>query len=408
MKRNKVARAMDGLDENLIASAATDRKVFSPFRTKGMLAGLSAVAAALLIVFGAVVALRGNPEGGGNIDGSVLPSGITVVALDVNPSIEIDVDSSGIVEEVEALNSEAIEVIGGRSFENTDLNTTIKVLVTSMVEQGYLSADKNSLLISVDAEDDSFETELQSNISANISGLLSDKSISASLITQGFDKNQNAEGGVSRAKTALINKIIKAGLLHSGGTPYTKEQLAALNINELKLILESKNVTVEGMTASGTASESGYIGRDAAIGIAADKAGILIENIRSIEIELDYDDEMHLMLYEVEFEYLDNEYEYEIDAKTGEIKSEETEPKGEDDENIDPPADAIGKDLAIGIALDNMGVSASDVYDLECELEREGASYIYEVEFEIGEYKYEYKINAVTGDIISQNKEKEN
>lgn len=60
----------------------------------------------------------------------------------------------------------------------------------------------------------------------------------------------------------------------------------------------------------------------------------------------------------------------------------------------------ISRDQAKKIAFKHAGVSASDVYDLEVELDREHGKWIYEVSFETDEMEYEYEINASNGKIL--------
>ena len=60
----------------------------------------------------------------------------------------------------------------------------------------------------------------------------------------------------------------------------------------------------------------------------------------------------------------------------------------------------IGKDAAKAKALAHAGVSAGDVRELKCELDRDDGIYLYEVEFEVGRTEYEYDIDAYTGAIL--------
>lgn len=55
---------------------------------------------------------------------------------------------------------------------------------------------------------------------------------------------------------------------------------------------------------------------------------------------------------------------------------------------------------AIQIAVDAAKVNRSDIWDLSCELEDEDGVMIYQVEFEHGQYEYEYDIDAKSGKIL--------
>ncbi|MBQ8503559.1 MAG: fibronectin type III domain-containing protein [Clostridia bacterium] len=67
----------------------------------------------------------------------------------------------------------------------------------------------------------------------------------------------------------------------------------------------------------------------------------------------------------------------------------------------------IGNTKAGNIALKNAGLKKSQVRDFECKLDTENGIRIYEVEFEYGQYDYEYDINATTGKIISVEKSRD-
>ena len=64
----------------------------------------------------------------------------------------------------------------------------------------------------------------------------------------------------------------------------------------------------------------------------------------------------------------------------------------------------IGKDAAIKIALAHAGLERSAVRDLKCELDRENGTMVYEVEFESGQFDYEYDIDAASGKILKSKK----
>ncbi len=68
----------------------------------------------------------------------------------------------------------------------------------------------------------------------------------------------------------------------------------------------------------------------------------------------------------------------------------------------------IGNAKAESITLSHAGLQKSQVRDFECKLDRENGITVYEVEFDYGGYEYEYEINAVSGKIISVEKNRDN
>ena len=147
-------------------------------------------------------------------------------------------------------------------------------------------------------------------------------------------------------------------------------------------------------------SQSGsYIGEARAREIALDHAGLTSSQATFVRVQLEYDDGR--WTYEVEFYSGATEYDYDIDAYTGAILSYD-----HDAEYYTPSAGGqsgsyIGEAKAREIALERAGVSESQVWGYKCELDRDDGLWKYEVEFRSGNYEYELEINAVTGAVLS-------
>ena len=77
------------------------------------------------------------------------------VALDVNPSIELNVNRRERVVSVSPINNDGEQILGDMDLTGSDLQVAFNALVGSMLRQGYLSELSNSILISVDSSDPS-------------------------------------------------------------------------------------------------------------------------------------------------------------------------------------------------------------------------------------------------------------
>ena len=53
------------------------------------------------------------------------------------------------------------------------------------------------------------------------------------------------------------------------------------------------------------------------------------------------------------------------------------------------------------------GLASSKVADVDVELDEERGIYHYDVDFKHGGYEYEYEINAVSGEIIKSDKDRD-
>lgn len=244
------------------------------------------------------------------------------IYFDVNPSIELKIDKDREVISVVALNNDGMKVLDNMDLKDADLTVAVNAIIGSMLKNGYLTVTENSILVSVKNKDASKAKALEEEISNDISAILNASSINASILSQAYDDDANAqnlaaENNISEGKARLISNIISSNITDSKGNLYTFDTLKDLSINELNLLISSKNAAVKDTQKTGEASIGSYIGKDSARDIAINVAGVSLDNIRALEVELDADDGR--LVYEVEFKSGDSEYDYEIEAKSGEI-----------------------------------------------------------------------------------------
>ena len=158
---------------------------------------------------------------------------------------------------------------------------------------------------------------------------------------------------------------------------------------------------------SGTTGSTTTITEDEAKNIALNHAGVSASDASFVRAHLDWDDGRQV--YEVEFYSGNNEYDYEIDASTGDIISYDydAEHYTRPDTGNGGEETTITADEATSIALNHAGVSQSDTYGLHTELDRDDGRVRYEVEFKSGGYEYNYTINASDGSIVEYDRERD-
>ena len=158
--------------------------------------------------------------------------------------------------------------------------------------------------------------------------------------------------------------------------------------------------------AAGSGSQSGTasaVTEDEARKTALSDAGVTEEQITGIRVKKDYDDGRQV--YDVEF-YSDNkEYDYEIDASTGEILSSDFEI--ENDFNKDSASDlnpAVSQEEASAAALAK--VQGASEKDLRIKLDDDDGKMIYEGDIYYNGTEYEFEIDAATGDFLEWSEER--
>ena len=324
-----------------------------------------------------------------------------LVSIDVNPSIELEVDADERIIIARALNDDGKKVLSGMKLEGTDLNTGVNAIVGSMLKNGYIDELRNSVLVSVSGDGSIDTAALEAKLMQEVSSALDGAGavVAQNLDDIDDDTRKLAERyGISVGKAAFIEKIIELN-------PTLKvEELAPLSINELCLLANGKEIG--GTLYSGSTSDKAYIGAERAKSIALSHASLAETAVFDLDCELDY--EYGRMVYEVDFDANGAEYEYEIDAKSGDILLFEIERNGTKQQGgsmTQESAGYIGAEKAKSIALSNAGLTAASVTGLISELDSDDGAAVYEVEFIYGGYEYEYKIDAKSGAIIESDKE---
>ncbi len=373
-----------------------------PNKRKHVLRYIAAAAAFLLIVGCAFGLIR-------NADAKNV---YTTVMIDVNPSVQINANKNERVLSVTPLNRDGEVIIGELDFSGSTIDVAVNAVIGSMLKHGYITETRNAILISVMSKDKAEAAELNSKLYTEVNAQLSASAIDASVLSQDMtDSNTESnrladEYGISCGKAQLIDTIINAG------HPYTFEELAHMSISALNGILNGTIDTDAPHHNGGSHGESDNVGsEEAALAIALEHAGVTLDQLSWYEICLDFDD--GIWVYEVEFVVGNTEYEYEINAITGEIIKFETE--FEDDPHGAPPvterptqqpgSNFLSEDEIRAIVFNHAGVNANDVREFEIELDDEHGIWVYEVEFKAGNIEYDYVVNAVTGEIIKSETE---
>lgn len=334
------------------------------------------------------------------------------VSLDVNPSVELQVNQKERVLNVKALNEDGRIIVGDMDFSGSSLDVAVNALIGSMLQNGYLNELANSILISVDNDDPVRGADLQARLSAEVDRLLQTDSFSASVLSQtvvrSSELQQMAEQyGITLGKAQLIQDILSRSTLH------TFDELAPLSINELNLLLGKETAAATQVMVVGTASEKGYIGEEKAKAVALERAGVTASELLFCKAELDT--HKGAMVYDVEFTTGSYEFDCDVNAKTGEIVKFEKEYNGiapavsaqpdTAQPNTNQTAGEITVEEAKTIALEHAGVKAADATFIQAKRDYENGRSVYEIEFVVasgkGYLEYDYDIAMADGSIVS-------
>ena len=324
----------------------------------------------------------------------------SVVSLDVNPSIELKVNSSEKVLVCTPLNDDAKAILAdmsnGADLKGAKLDVAVNAIVGSLVRNGYLDSISSAIMISVEDKDAARAEKLQRELTSTVDGVLQTSEAKAAVLTQTLTQDaareqQARENSISTGKAALVNRVLAIN-------PALKfDALAKLSVEELKDLAEAGAPAMP-------------IGKDAAAYAAEQYAGTTA--LDSVTAEVDSELDEFPAHYEVELHTAWGEFEYLVDAYTGKVLSGQkdlpaTAPVGDETAKPTVPTGDIGHAKAKSIALNHAGVSESKAYNMEIELDDEDGTLVYEVEFKSGNMEYSYEINAASGAILKHEAELE-
>lgn len=311
----------------------------------------------------------------------------SVVSLDVNPSIELRVNSREKVVSCQALNDEAAAVLadmdGGRDLKGVKADVAVNAIVGSLVRCGYLDTLSSAILISVEDKDQDRAQRLQQELTSVAGGALGDSQ--AAVLSQTVQQDKDLEklakaNHISTGKAALIRQAMALN------SSLTFEGLAKLSVEELRDLIEAG---APGMP----------IGMTAALEAAANYAGLTTADVADADVDPELDETpAH---YEVELEVPGHgELEYRVDAYTGQVLS------GPANVKLSAPVNQsgdIGMEAAKSAALKHAGLSSATF--TKAERDYDDGRWEYELEFHTDTAAYEVTVDAISGSVLDYEKE---
>lgn len=329
----------------------------------------------------------------------------SVVSLDVNPSIELEVNKKEKVLSCKPLNAEAREVLAemanGEDLKDAKLDVAVNAIVGALVRHGYLDSISSAILISVEDSDQARAARLQQDLTAAVDVVLQERASEASVLSQTVEKSselekQAQENGISTGKASLINGIL------AQNSSLKFDALAPLSVEELNDLAEAGAPDMP-------------IGREKALQLAMAYAGVSREDLTDVDVDSELDE--RVPHYDVELEIADDDYDYVVDAFSGAILSGQKDILSVPAEKpaapvtpvtpVSPPAgnNMISESKAYDIAVTHFlsrypGVSKASIQRDEISLDRDDGRLEYEVEFYVNGDDVDYEIDAVTGTIL--------
>lgn len=425
--------------------------------------GFIGVAAAACILF--AVGFVGVPYYGNNF----VPD--SRVDIDVNPGVEIVTNKKNKVLEVQSTNKDGEIVIDGMDLKNTELKVAVNALIGSMVQKGYIVDNSTGILVTVRNGDPDKAQKVKEEVLDDINFALYKNDLKANVMNQTLTDTVDVSK-FAKENNISIGKAVFVLNLAAKDNSLDAKELAKMKISEIAELVAKKGIDIrdivdyddddsiwenisdaiedidEDVNENATVTKENdsvysagtkkQISVDEAKQIALAHANLAQKDVTFVKTKLDNED--NRIVYKIEFVISNIEYDYEIDAVSGEIISSDSDVEDDNKkiqtETSQPQnsADHSNKDKAKGsqehstaqtqaptaaltqpapskisverakqIAVSHAGVSGASFTKVE--LDTDDGIAVYEIEFKVGNTEYDYEINAASGAIISNSLE---
>jgi len=269
-----------------------------------------------------------------------------VLVLRVNPEIAIKYGEQGIVTDVRGRNDEGNAIVENyQDFTGKNSDEVLKELITLIGEAGYFVEEVEGEPKRIELElesgsvlpEDEFLEKMTTNAQSAVSQFNADTNDSKNEQTE--QANQTNQEDTQETKEITMEDAKAIALNHAGknaadvrfddlefdiddGVPHFEIEFdVGLNEYDYDIhaetgqIIEYDHEVKKSPNKENTANKE--ISKDEAIEIALNHAGLSRSEVHFDDVELE--DEDGLKEWEIEFDHSNWEYEYDIDAKTGNI-----------------------------------------------------------------------------------------
>ena len=361
------------------------------------------------------------------------------VDIDVNPGVEIVTNKNNKVIEILSTNNDGKAVIDGMNLKNSELKVAVNALIGSMVQKGYIENDNTGILVTVRNNNQDRADKVKAEVLDDINFALYKNDVQAAVINQTLKNTKNADK-FARENNVSIGKSVFVLNLAAKDSTLDARELAKMRVSDIADLVVKKGIDIRdivdydyddsiweniadaiedidenankaaGINTVAISSTKKQIGVEGAKQIALAHAKVAQKDVTFIKAELET--ENGRLVYDIEFYSGNVEYDYDIDAVSGDIVSydydienynipvQPTEVQQTNADTVD-----IGVEKAKEIALSHAGHSLDKVSFVKAEIDYEDGIKVYDIDFYSGNVEYDYDINAATGAIVSSSSE---
>lgn len=245
MKSEELLRKIGSVDDRFVNELFEEEaKIVKMPRKTGGYRHFAALAASLAIVLVGGFSMynsgidigNGSLKLIGNIFGLDMAQN-SVIMIDVNPSIRIEVNDRDEVVKVEAINDDASELLVDVDVVGSDSTTAVKATVGALCSEGYITDLKNSLLVTVVDDSEERAAEILESVVSSAQAVSEETGYGLSILTQILDDDSefaelSQELSLSTGRVWLLEKF------SSEHSDFDFEELAKNNVHTLNQLFE--------------------------------------------------------------------------------------------------------------------------------------------------------------------------
>ena len=158
---------------------------------------------------------------------------VSTLTIDVNPSIEINLNNENEVVNVKPLNEDSTKLLENTEFKGNSLEETMNILITLLKDNEYLSYETNTILINVESNDE----KLSSIVQDSVKKIAKEKEIIIDVVMLSVEETEElkelaVQNNITISKAYYIQEQIK------DEEGITFEELKDVSINEIKTKVE--------------------------------------------------------------------------------------------------------------------------------------------------------------------------
>ncbi len=175
----------------------------------------------------------------------------SVIGIDVNPSIEIEVNRNSRVLSAEALNSDGEDILDGMDLKNVRMDIAVNAVIGSMVRHGYFDELENAVLVTVSNKNSEKASAVRRDVVSEVETSLEEHNVNAVVYNQEAEETDELRQladkyGISYGKAYFLNELVK----ENGLSEEDMARLSGMTMEEIARYISEKSLSVTAQTGN--------------------------------------------------------------------------------------------------------------------------------------------------------------